>query len=52
MRDHGVRRLPIVDDAGCVTGIVTADDILAALGAQLAQVSKAIAEPADSDDSR
>lgn len=28
MREHGVRRLPIVDDAGNLLGIVTLDDLL------------------------
>src|SRR5262245_23538959 len=27
MREHGVRRLPIVTDEGRITGIVTADDL-------------------------
>jgi CBS domain-containing protein len=28
MRAHGVRRVPVVDDDGCVMGIVTLDDML------------------------
>jgi len=52
MREHGVRRIPIVDDAGAVVGIVTADDLFVDLGRQLAAVGEAIAEPADSEDSR
>ncbi len=28
MREHGVRRLPVVDDAGAILGIVTLDDLL------------------------
>jgi len=28
MRRHGVRRIPIVDDGGALTGIVTADDVV------------------------
>lgn len=28
MRMHGVRRVPVVDDNGCVIGIVTLDDML------------------------
>jgi CBS domain-containing protein len=47
-----VRRIPIVDDAGAVVGIVTADDLFVDLGRQLAAVGEAIAEPADSEDSR
>jgi CBS domain-containing protein len=52
MRQHGVRRLPIVDDTGKVAGIVTADDLLVQLGRQLSALGEAIAEPADSTDSR
>jgi CBS domain-containing protein len=52
MQKHGIRRLPIVDDAGKVAGIVTADDLLVQLGRQLNAVGEAIAEPADSTDSR
>lgn len=28
MAAHGVRRVPVVDDAGCVAGIIALDDIL------------------------
>ncbi len=52
MQEHGVRRLPIVDDDGTVAGIVTADDLLVQLGRQLHAVGEAIAEPSDSGDSR
>jgi CBS domain-containing protein len=41
MRSHGVRRIPVVDDKGFVTGIVTLDDLMrsyAEEGAALAQV--------------
>jgi CBS domain-containing protein len=52
MREHGVRRLPIIDEAGHVCGIVTADDLLVALCRQLACMGGAIAEASDSEDSR
>jgi CBS domain-containing protein len=52
MRDHGVRRLPIVDASGAVTGIVTADDLLMRIGRQLSAVGEAIAEASDAGDSR
>ena len=52
MQKHGIRRLPIVDDQRMLLGIVTADDIVAHLGDQMASVGGALAEPADSDDSR
>jgi CBS domain-containing protein len=52
MRDHGVRRVPIVDADGCVTGIVTADDLVALLGREFAALSEAIASNVDGSESR
>ncbi len=52
MKDHGVRRLPIVNDEHGVIGIVTADDLVAELGALIAAIGSAVSEPTDSDDSR
>jgi CBS domain-containing protein len=52
MRRHGVRRLPIVDQNGDVVGIVTADDLVVLLGNEMAAVSEAIENRADSMDSR
>jgi CBS domain-containing protein len=34
MHEHGVRRLPIVDGAGALIGILTLDDVLQYLTAQ------------------
>ena len=34
MREHGVRRLPIVDETGALVGILTIDDMLQHLAAQ------------------
>lgn len=42
MRQHGVRRLPIVDDEGHLTGVVSLDDILLTLGEQMADVADTI----------
>jgi signal-transduction protein with cAMP-binding, CBS, and nucleotidyltransferase domain len=42
MRDHGVRRIPIVDEKGCVTGLVALDDILLLVGIELGNVASAI----------
>jgi CBS domain-containing protein len=52
MRRHGVRRLPIVDDLGVVIGIVTADDLLTLLGAEIGGIAEAIENRSDSNDSR
>jgi CBS domain-containing protein len=35
MREHGLRRLPIVDDAGELAGMVTLDDLVVLLGQEL-----------------
>ncbi len=40
MQDRGVRRLPVVDHAGTLSGIVTADDVIRFLADELNQVVK------------
>jgi CBS domain-containing protein len=40
--EHGVRRLPVVDDDGNLTGIVTLDDLVATIGEQLENVATTI----------
>jgi CBS domain-containing protein len=52
MREHGIRRLPIVDDRGLIVGMVTSDDLAVMLGRELANVTEAIDDAADSTDSR
>jgi CBS domain-containing protein len=52
MRQHGVRRLPIVDENGVAVGIVTADDLLVLLGGEIAAVCEGIENRADAEDSR
>lgn len=42
MREHGVRRLPIVDQEGRLLGIVSLDDIVVLLGKELADAAAAI----------
>jgi CBS domain-containing protein len=39
MHEVGVRRLPLVDDEGALTGIVTLDDFVVLLGSELENVS-------------
>jgi CBS domain-containing protein len=52
MREHGVRRVPIVDADGRVTGIVTADDLVALISSELSSVGEAIASNVDGSESR
>ncbi|MCI0571669.1 MAG: CBS domain-containing protein [Myxococcaceae bacterium] len=44
MRKRGVRRLPIVDEQGCVAGVVALDDILVLLSAELDLAAAAVRE--------
>ena len=43
LKQAGVRRLPIVDDEGTLTGIVTLDDLLVLLGTNLGDAAEIIA---------
>ena len=52
MRRHGVRRLPLVDEAGMAIGMVTADDLLVLLGGEVGAICDGIENRADADDSR
>lgn len=42
MRDRGVRRLPVVDDSGSMTGIITMDDLLEHVGTALGDIVQAL----------
>ena len=42
MREHGVRRLPVLDAAGELVGVVTLDDLLALLGEELSSLAAAV----------
>lgn len=44
MATHGVRRIPVVDDAGAVSGIVALDDALKAHAEQASRLLDAIAK--------
>ena len=52
MREHGVRRLPVIDTQGHVVGMVTADDLMGLLGRELADVCSAIEDASDVTESR
>jgi len=43
MAEHGVRRMPVVDDAGLLVGIVTLDDMLHPLAVPLGELSTVFA---------
>jgi CBS domain-containing protein len=47
MRNDVARRLPIVNDAGRVVGIVSADDLFVLLGTELGNLTQAIAPEVD-----
>jgi len=42
MSDHGVRRLPVVDDAGALVGIVTVDDLMELIAEQLTDLVRLV----------
>lgn len=42
MRDHGVRRLPVVDDGGGLLGIIAVDDLIALLAEEMNELSRLI----------
>lgn len=44
LREQGVRRLPIVDGQGRVVGLVSLDDVLVLLSAELDQTAAAVRE--------
>jgi CBS domain-containing protein len=43
MRAHGIRRLPVVDREGALTGIVTADDMIELIAEEMKELAKMIA---------
>ena len=44
MRDHKIRRMPVVTDSGALYGIVTADDIVKLLAMELSMMTAAMAD--------
>jgi CBS domain-containing protein len=52
MRQHGVRRLPIVDDNGKLCGVVSLDDLLVLLGNEMADVAATVTKEIDQESVR
>jgi len=52
MREHGVRRLPIIDDDGKLIGMVTSDDLIALLAHELLDLGAGIEGNVDASESR
>ncbi|MGK4002890.1 CBS domain-containing protein [Sorangium sp. So ce1036] len=52
MRERGIRRLPIVRHDGKVTGIVTADDLMVLLTAELSDLGAGIRENVEATETR
>jgi CBS domain-containing protein len=44
MRQHGVRRLPIVNEDGSVVGLLSLDDLLVLLGGEVSSVVEAVVD--------
>lgn len=42
MRERGVRRLPVLDSAGALSAVLTADDVYGALGTHMRDLSRAL----------
>lgn len=42
INEHNIRRFPVVDEDGTLTGIVTLDDLVATIGEQLDDVAETI----------
>jgi CBS domain-containing protein len=42
MREHGIRRLPVVDGAGALVGIVSLDDLVHHVGRETEELSEVV----------
>lgn len=49
MRNHKVRRLPVVTETGTLSGIVTADDLIKLLASELSLMTDVIADQPDQE---
>ena len=47
MKEHGIKRIPLIDEEGVLTGIISADDIITFLSSELNDVTKIIPRQRD-----
>jgi CBS domain-containing protein len=52
MRSFGVRRIPVVDDAGSLQGIVSIDDIVVGLSEELAEAASLVSRQREREPTR
>lgn len=52
MRQKGVRRIPVVDDTGCLQGLLSVDDLLELLAEQLSDIVVLIGREQNSESRR
>lgn len=52
MRDHGVRRIPVVDGRGCLVGLVASDDALELVSEELSDIVRLVSRQQRSEADR
>ena len=52
MRSFGVRRVPVVDGAGVLSGVLSLDDVIPALSDELAEIAALVARQAEKEPAR
>jgi CBS domain-containing protein len=49
MRKHGVRRMPVLNQAGALAGIISIDDLIELLAAEMSELAKLISKEQDEE---